>query len=203
MLQEEKPILQNKKTRRNIRSGNTIKYEVNSIRLTTQPTTLFIEDLKNTSTTGFYESFSINKNKGWEELERIKEDPKFFIREQFHFVKSSTHEYEDFLKFKCEKVIVDLTNDQDSFEIIQGRKGKTIKKKREIKGKKGVKKIENSEEKNKFEKVEFICFIDPVEPLKGRAFQSGNSENFYLKRNYGNRNKTFRRRREVQNMCQL
>eukprot|EP01080_Neovahlkampfia_damariscottae_P008132 gene8132-12592_t len=198
MLQTEKPILQNKKTRRGIRSGNTIKYEVTSCVDTTKPTTFTIADLKEKQNKRGI-TYSINKNKGWEELERIKENPKYIVEEDYCFIKTDKSQYHKFLQ--TQKVTVDLSDEKEPIEIIQGRKGKTIKKKREIKGKKGIKQIEEKEKEN-FDQVEYIVHVEPTEPKKGQAFQHDWSDG-YWKKQYSERNRTFRKRRENKRNCVL
>ena len=147
-------LSRNRKTLNNgIRAGNTLKTNLQTIR--GRKFTNFQVSNVGETIRSKYElicahnsnpSLTLNKNKRWETLEELKNDPKYFILE-------NTPKFTKELPTTNKKSTKD--DEVRDFKIIQGRKGKKIKEKR-IKGKK-VKKVKS--ERSFSDDVEFIIDV--------------------------------------------
>jgi hypothetical protein len=208
----QKPNLRSKGSKFGVKSGNTLKYDAvtdlflkkpNLFHVRTIEEELDLERSKNDPKPMFSwmnekpERFmSMDKNKAWEKLEEMKQNPNFIFREDSINTPAKTKDYDQLINsFKNSE----LEEEEEEIEIIKGRKGKTIKFKR-TPGKKGVHK--NEPEKEFDEHVKYIVRVEPKELKKGEVYQRG-IDNSHSKSGYSSRNRTTRKRREHRKDCDL
>jgi hypothetical protein len=140
----QKPNLRSKGTRMGIKSKNTIKYDVDSESKMKETTTFGVYDIDASAKSkihGYYgkQPLSLNKDKRWEKLEEIKNDPNYIVVENVNHKKAKKKQWTDNHQLKESSSESEKEEEEGEFTVVQGRKGKQVKKKR-TPGKKGVKK---------------------------------------------------------------
>jgi hypothetical protein len=211
----QKPNLRSKGSKFGVKSGNTLKYDSvteknlkkpNLYHIRTIEEELDLERSKNDPKPFFswlehkpsVRYLSMDKNKGWEKVEELKQNPNYIIREESINIPPNTKDHDQLLN-SFKKLEMGEEEEEEEVEIIKGRKGKTIKTKR-TPGKKGVQK--NEPEKEFDDQVKYIVRVDPQESKKGGVYQSG-IDNSWKKSGYASRNRTTRKRIEHHKDCDL
>jgi hypothetical protein len=214
----QKPNLRNKGSRKGIKTGNTIKYDYNSNREINKTSTFSLQNiepatrLSKSQQQRYYGNSekkdmmtvgqSLNKNKAWEKIEEIKKDPNYIVDEQLGLNRKNVeiqHKY-TIKEDKTENQKDQIKDEEGEWEIVKGRKGKTIKPQR-TPGKKGVKKNVKVEGKIETEAT-YVVYVEKSNPKhSGPVFQK-----LYAKHHdtYGDyKNYKTKQRREAGENCQL
>jgi hypothetical protein len=204
----EKPNLRNKGKRMGIKTGNTVKYDYYSNQEIKKTSTFTIEPLE-VATVQKYRSSkeqSLNKNKAWEKIEKSKNDPNYIVSEEIGFQRNIgiQHKY----KQKKEKTEQESNKEEEEeggkWEIVQGRKGRTMKPKR-TPGKKGVNRINQTKDKedSKIEtEAKYVVYVEKPQPKdSGMTFQRMHAKEKYY--DYDFKNYKTKQRREAGENCQL
>jgi hypothetical protein len=113
---------------------------------------------------------TINKDKRWEHLEQIMKDPNYVIIENYQGKFEKKKKFKEIYTTKPKE---EEEENQENLEIIQGRKGKTIKQKREP-GKKGILKNEQENGK-KFTEAEYVVEVIKPLPFKSKVYKTDES----------------------------
>jgi hypothetical protein len=205
----EKPNLRNKGKKMGIKTGNTVKYDYYSNSEIKKTPTFTIEATQDALTPKKYPNFntpqkqSLNKNKAWEKIEKSKKDSNYIVEEEIGFQKNVgiQHKYTQKKVYETEN---SSNEGEGKWEIVQGRKGRTMKLKR-TPGKKGVNRINQTKDKEdaKIEtEAKFVIFVDNPQPKdSGMTFQRMQKKDRYYEYDY--KNYKTKNRREAGDNCQL
>jgi hypothetical protein len=211
----EKPNLRNKGSRKGVKTGNTIKFDHYSQSELTKTSTYALQNIEPATklTKNQQQRFygvkdktemmtveqSLNKNKAWEKIEELKKDPNYIVDEQLGLSRKNV-EIRNKYTMKYDKP-ENQDEEEGEWEVVKGRKGKTIKPQR-TPGKKGIKKNpENLTGKMETEAT-YVVYVEKTNPKdSGTVFQhlpTKYHDSYGHHKNYKNK-----QRREVGSNCQL
>jgi hypothetical protein len=114
------------------------------------------------------QKLTINKDKRWEHLEELMIDPNYVV------IENCIGKYTKKKKFKEMYTTTpkEAEEVEENSKLIQGRKGKTIKQKREP-GKKGI--LKKEEEGKIYTEAEFVVEVVKPLTLKSKAYKTDES----------------------------
>jgi hypothetical protein len=172
----EKPNLRSKGSKMGVKSGNTIKFDHRSQDQINKTSTFCVQKIdaalthsKHAQQYNFFGqinhnnptvSLSLNKNKAWEKIEDTKNDPNYIVTEQLGMHRENMEIKDKYTNFKPEE-----KEEEGEWEVVKGRKGKTIKPKK-VTGK-----VKKEQEKIQTE-AKFVVYVEKKNPKgSGPVFQ--------------------------------
>eukprot|EP01080_Neovahlkampfia_damariscottae_P008395 gene8395-220_t len=205
----QKPNLRSKGSRRGIKTNNTVKFDVISDEIEHKNTTFDVYKVED-GPTNYHSGYrgysvydlpqSLNKDKRWEKIDEIKNNPNYVVIE--NKVGGKAKKFDDIYVQNGDE---DSTEEEEDNVVnyIQGRKGKEVKKKR-TPGKKGVKKQEQNDGKIKTDAEYVVQIQTKVKKNEGTLYRdedAGYCSPEYMKGIEKNNQK--KKRKKVKDQCSL